>query len=185
MIKLGMIGWGFSHLKVSLVIALIACLMACSGESVNPAYPDIPATANSLENNSTPPETNSEEDSEVDPDLTVDDLDSISPVSTNSYYRAPDYKKIVNLPLQFITTVSGKKLSVRVTLPANDDGSIATGPFPVVLTQSAYNTNLMSGLLGAIPGNALLGVSDSILVRRGYAQVAVDALGTGASEGGW
>ena len=31
----------------------------------------------------------------------------------------------------------------------------------------------------------MLGTPDYFMVRRGYVQVAVDALGTGASEGGW
>lgn len=101
------------------------------------------------------------------------------------YQRAADYPKAVNLPLQFIDTIYGKKLSVRVTVPADENGNPVPGQFPVILTQSAYNTNLLSLMLGKIPGNLLLGVTDSFIVRRGYVQVAVDAYGTGASGGGW
>lgn len=101
------------------------------------------------------------------------------------YFREADYAYVVNLPLQFITTGSGKKLSVRVTLPANEKGVPAPGPFPVILTQSGYNTNLLSYMFLGMPGNLMLGAPDPFMVKRGYAQVAVDALGTGASEGGW
>jgi putative CocE/NonD family hydrolase len=84
-----------------------------------------------------------------------------------------------------MTTSTGKRLSVRVSLPAETKGHPAPGPFPVLLVQAAYNTNLMSlGFVG-LPGQFILGVSDPFLVKRGYAMVAVDALGTGASEGGW
>ena len=101
------------------------------------------------------------------------------------YQRAAEYPKAVNLPLQFIDTINGKKLGVRVTLPADEHGNPAPGPFPVILTQSAYNTNLLSLMLGKVPGNLLLGVTDSFIVRRGYAQVAVDVYGSGISGGGW
>ncbi|MBA55064.1 MAG: acyl esterase [Pseudomonadales bacterium] len=105
--------------------------------------------------------------------------------SGSIYQRAAEYPKAVNLPLQFIDTINGKKLGVRVTLPADENGNPAPGPFPVILTQSAYNTNLMSLPLGKVPGNVLLGVTDSFIVRRGYAQVAVDVYGNGVSSGGW
>ncbi|RLU00924.1 CocE/NonD family hydrolase [Ketobacter sp.] len=101
------------------------------------------------------------------------------------YQRAAEYPKAVNLPLQFIDTINGKKLGVRVTLPADENGNPAPGPFPVILTQSAYNTNLLSLMLGKVPGNLMLGVTDSFIVRRGYAQVAVDVYGNGVSSGGW
>nr|WP_232339979.1 CocE/NonD family hydrolase [Ketobacter sp. MCCC 1A13808] len=114
-----------------------------------------------------------------------EDEDSIDAIAGDLYYRPADYPKSVDLPLQFITTKGGKQLSVRVTLPADEDGNPLEGPFPSVLTQSAYNTNLLSYMFMGTPGNTLMGLSDSYLVRRGYAQVAVDALGTGASEGGW
>lgn len=101
------------------------------------------------------------------------------------YQRPTSHDHYVNLPLQFITTSTGKRLSARVTLPANDRGSPAAGPFPVILVQSAYNTNLMSTGMTGLSGLAMLGVPDPFLIKRGYALVAVDALGTGASEGSW
>jgi putative CocE/NonD family hydrolase len=101
------------------------------------------------------------------------------------YYRDPAYPKVKNLPLQFITTAKGKKLSVRVTVPADETGKPVDATFHAVLVQSGYNTNLMSQIFMGTPGNAMLGVTDPFLVRRGYVQVSVDALGTGASEGSW
>lgn len=109
----------------------------------------------------------------------------INPIGQPIYYPPAEYPKAVTLPLQFITTTSGKRLSARVTLPADENGVPADGPFPTVLVQSGYNTNLLSQMFMGTPGNLLLGVSDSFIVRRGYAQVSVDAMGTGASEGGW
>lgn len=102
-----------------------------------------------------------------------------------AYYREAAYPRAVNLPLNFITTAKGKKLSVRVTVPADENGEPIQGTFPAVLVQSGYNTNLLSQMFMGVPGNVMLGASDSFLVRRGYVQVSVDALGTGASEGGW
>ncbi len=110
---------------------------------------------------------------------------SLMETSGTIYQRAAEYPKAVNLPLQLIDTINGKKLGVRVTLPADKDGNPAPGPFPVILTQSAYNTNLLSLMLGIVPGNLMLGVTDSFIVRRGYAQVAVDVYGSGVSSGGW
>lgn len=110
---------------------------------------------------------------------------TLKSISGGQYYRAPEYPFMVTLPLQFITTSSGEKLAVQVSLPANEKGVPAEGPFPVILTQSAYNTSLLSTLFIGIPGNVLMGARDSFVVRRGYAQVAVDTLGTGASSGRW
>ena len=127
------------------------------------------------------PDSSDHEQPAVDPDS----ADAIDAVSGEIYYREPDYPDAVTLPLQYIPTAGGKQLSVRVTLPADDNGNPLEGPFPVIVTQSAYNTNLLSLMFLGLPGNLLLGVSDDFVVRRGYAQVAVDALGTGASEGVW
>ncbi|TAK80866.1 MAG: CocE/NonD family hydrolase [Aquabacterium sp.] len=102
-----------------------------------------------------------------------------------TYSRAADYADAVTLPLQFITTRSGKKLSVLVTVPADAQGKPVAGTFPAVLTQTAYRTDV-GKLLGTIvtPGNTLIiGGQDKELVRRGYVGVAVDVLGSGLSQG--
>lgn len=100
-----------------------------------------------------------------------------------NYHRPRDYEHTVSLPLQYIDTSVGKKLGVYVTLPANEKGEPAEGPFPVILVQSAYNLSMMSFL--PLKGGILVGAPDPYIIKRGYALVAVDALGSGVSEGGW
>ncbi len=73
-----------------------------------------------------------------------------------------------------ITLRDGIRLSASVTLPADEDGNPAPGPFPVVATFTGYNQAL--GLIGA---------ADPYLVKRGYAYIIADLRGTGASEGTW
>ena len=85
--------------------------------------------------------------------------------------------------LIYIESRSGHKIGLRVSLPAHADGTPATGPFPVILVQTAYNINTVS--LISYPGAVLLGAPDPFMVRRGYAQVGVDVIGSGVSEGGW
>ena len=87
------------------------------------------------------------------------------------------------IPPQYIPTTSGHQMAVRVTLPAHGDGSPAEGPFPVILVQSGYNTGLFSTIQA--PGGVLLGSPDPYMIKRGYAMVVADVLGTGVSEGGW
>ncbi len=107
-----------------------------------------------------------------------------SPTPPPGYYtRAREYPYMVTLPLQFITTANGKKLGVLVTLPASQRGKPAPGPFPTILIQTAYNIHLIGAV--PMPGGALMGAPDPYMVKRGYAQVAVDVVGTGVSQGGW
>ncbi len=168
-----------SSITKSLILSLTALLWACSGDdssnSTNSERASQPTA--SVEAPSATAEPTSPPDSEATEDL--------SDIVSTIYNPPAEHPKAVNLPLQFVPTKGGKKLSVRVTLPADENGDPLPGPFPVIVTQSAYNTNLMSQIFMGLPGNLLLGVTDSFIVRRGYAQVAVDTLGTGASEGGW
>jgi len=165
--------------KVGATLALLSTLLlsACGGGSSDPG-----AQTNSR--SSSEPETELVEEDPA-PILDEDAEDLVTVTGGGIYNPAAIYPKAVSLPLQFITTQGGKKLAATVTLPADENGTPAPGPFPVILTQSAYNTNLLTTLLMGTPGNLLLGVSDAFIVRRGYAQVAVDALGTGISQGGW
>lgn len=79
---------------------------------------------------------------------------------------------------KFITMPDGTQLAASVTLPANADGKAASGPFPTILTQTAYNKDV-----GAyIPP---IGGANDYLVKHGYAQVVVDVRGTGRSTGVW
>lgn len=168
-----------------LALSVVCLLAACSGgdgssdnTQAQTAQPPVQEAA--------PPAAAAPEDSHFDDAPSLQTQRLLEEVTgTEMYYRPAQYPKVAKLPLQFITSVNGRKLAVRVTLPANADGSVAEGPFPVILTQSAYNINMLSTLFMGLPGNLLLGADDSFVVRRGYAQVAVDAMGTGASEGGW
>ncbi|MBF1801120.1 CocE/NonD family hydrolase [Alloalcanivorax profundimaris] len=90
------------------------------------------------------------------------------------YDRPEEYPNTVTLPQQLITLRDGIRLSASVTLPADEDGNPAPGPFPVVATFTGYNQAL--GLIGA---------ADPYLVKRGYAYIIADLRGTGASEGTW
>jgi putative CocE/NonD family hydrolase len=102
-----------------------------------------------------------------------------------NYTRAADYPGIVTLPLQFITTRTGQKLAVLVSLPADAQGHALPGPFPVILTQNAYRIDLGQLLSTLLPPASTLGIggADKFMIRRGYVSVAVDSLGTGLSEG--
>ena len=91
-------------------------------------------------------------------------------------------------PAQYPGTVTRKDLKIPMsdgtilradlTVPANAGGAAIDRRLPVVVTITAYNKSAQgqSGLAGADP---------SYLVRRGYAQVTVDARGTGSSGGTW
>lgn len=100
------------------------------------------------------------------------------------YWRDVEYPAMVTLPLQFITAADGKKMAALVSLPADEHGNPIDGKFPVVLVQAGYNMHWMA-TLAAIPGLSLLGTPDKFIVQRGYAQVSVDVVGTGVSQGGW
>lgn len=160
-----------------LLILMLACLLpACGGGSSSDTEDNAPRSASDNDpgrqagEGSTPP---------VD-DTDADDDEPETPRSTH-YRRDEIYPKIASQPLQFITSRGGKPLGVYVTLPAHEDGTPASGPFPVILVQSAYNLSISS----ASASSVLTGAPDPFLVKRGYAIVAADALGTGVSGGGW
>ena len=71
----------------------------------------------------------------------------------------------------------GTVLRGDLVLPANAAGKAVEGRFPVIVTITAYNKSSSAG--------GLAGAAPSYLVRRGYAQLTVDARGTGSSEGRW
>jgi len=72
----------------------------------------------------------------------------------------------------------GTVLRGDLTLPADADGKAVDRRFPVIVSITAYNKS--SGGFGGLAGG-----DGSFLVQRGYAQLTVDARGTGSSEGGW
>lgn len=103
----------------------------------------------------------------------------------SSYTRAADYPNAITLPLQFITTSTGQKLSVLVSVPADIWGKQIPGTFPAILTQTAYRNDLgqLIGSIAVADTTLIIGGKDDFMIRRGYITVAVDALGTGMSSG--
>jgi putative CocE/NonD family hydrolase len=94
-------------------------------------------------------------------------------------------------PEQYAGTVTTRDLAIPMSdgvvlrgdlvLPAGADGKAAPGRFPVVVTITAYNKTVIAGGFGS----TLAGAPPAYLVKRGYAQLTVDARGTGSSEGQW
>lgn len=125
------------------------------------------------------------ENEESNPDNSSDDnADDNTNPERIIYTRDEDYPKTVNLPVEYFVSSSGKKIAVSVSLPANDDGEIPNESFPAILVQTGYNMSLMSPA-SIIGQGALLGGAAPYFIKRGYAMVTVDVLGTGISEGGW
>ncbi|MBZ0334185.1 CocE/NonD family hydrolase [Marinobacter sp. AL4B] len=94
------------------------------------------------------------------------------------YERAPEFTHMVALDDQTITMSDGTKLFVKVAVPGFGEGEAASGSFPVVLTQTSYNTSLGQYV-------QQIGGANEFLVKRGYAHVVVDVRGTGNSGGNW
>ena len=94
-------------------------------------------------------------------------------------------------PEQYSKTVTRKDLSIRmndgvilrgdVTLPVGKNGKPVTSGLPTIVTVTAYNKTVLDAGGGAV----LSGGDPKYLVKRGYAQLTVDARGTGSSEGIW
>jgi uncharacterized protein len=101
------------------------------------------------------------------------------------YDRAEQFPNIATLPLQFITTRSGQKLAVLVTVPADWKGKPVAGQFPAILTQTAYRIDVgqLLGTINTKSNSLLIGGKDAYMIKRGYASVAVDVLGSGMSDG--
>lgn len=182
--------------SLPLLLLVSALLPGCSGDSSSgtDAVDSIPSqqlTAGASDVAGDGSVTNRLPGNETDADAGVSDSDvtQVAPSTPNwdsgYYQRDYDYPGMVTLPLQFITTSSGKKLAAMVTLPADENGNPVPGKFPVVLVQAGYNIYLMNLALRGIAGMSILGAPDQWMVRRGYAQVSVDVMGTGASQGGW
>jgi len=92
---------------------------------------------------------------------------------------------------QYATTVAVKDLAIKVSdgvtlrgdlqLPSKDGKTAVSGRWPIVITITAYNKTVIAGGFGS----TLAGADPAYLVKRGYAQLTVDARGTGSSEGQW
>ena len=168
--------------RYALVITSVIFLSACGGSSNGGTSGTSDNNNNRGQNQSTTAEIiepNPESDIEKDTENNPPEKAQID----ITYNRPADYPSYHMIPPQYIPTTSGHQMAVRVTLPAHGDGSPAEGPFPVILVQSGYNTGLFSTIQA--PGGVLLGSPDPYMIKRGYAMVVADVLGTGVSEGGW
>ena len=92
--------------------------------------------------------------------------------------RAEQYQNTVTTKDIAIPMSDGVKLRGDLTRPADADGNAIAAKLPVVVTITAYNKS-------ASGGSPIAGSSGDYLVKRGYAQLTVDARGTGSSEGQW
>jgi len=93
--------------------------------------------------------------------------------------RGVQYPKTVTVPNLAIPMDDGVVLRGDLILPADAAGKAIDKKFPVITTITAYNKGSQQyagGLAGGDP---------KYLVQRGYAQLTVDARGTGTSNGQW
>jgi putative CocE/NonD family hydrolase len=106
-----------------------------------------------------------------------------TPVATPQHWtpRPEQYAGTASVKDLAIPMSDGVVLRGDLTLPAGADGQAAPGRFPVVVTITAYNKTVIAGGFGS----TLAGADPAYLVKRGYAQLTVDARGTGSSEGSW
>src|SRR3954452_9068777 len=95
--------------------------------------------------------------------------------------RPEQYSKTVTTKDLAIPMSDGVKLRADLTLPADANGVAIKTKVPVVVTITAYNKTVIAGGFGG----TLAGADPAYLVKRGYAQLTVDARGTGSSEGQW
>jgi uncharacterized protein len=95
--------------------------------------------------------------------------------------RPEQYANSVTVKDLAIPTSDGTTLRGDLVLPSEDGETAVDGPFPVVITITAYNKTVIAGGFGS----TLAGADPRFLVKRGYAQLTVDARGTGSSEGKW
>jgi len=107
----------------------------------------------------------------------------VAPPATAAWSpQAPAYG-IASQTNQAITASDGTVLRADVYYPTDPKtGKAATGPFPVILSQTPYGKEAASAggsTLGELAGYA------PYLIQRGYIQVIADVRGTGGSQGTW
>ena len=93
--------------------------------------------------------------------------------------RPEQYSKTVKKADLAIPMSDGTILRGDLLLPADASGKEIPGTFPVVVTITAYNKSIQQYAGGLAGGDPIY------LVKRGYAQLTVDARGTGSSAGSW
>ena len=89
-----------------------------------------------------------------------------------------------------VTMSDGTVLRVNVIYPTDPKtGQIASGPFPVLLTQTPYGKgrggSSSPGSAAQPSAGAATGGANNYLAQRGYIEVVADVRGTGDSEGSW
>ncbi|TQK69201.1 CocE/NonD family hydrolase [Nocardioides sp. SLBN-35] len=104
-----------------------------------------------------------------------------APAATPWTPRPAQYEASVTTRDIPITMDDGVILRGDLQRPAGADGKPVTTPLPVIVTITAYNKTVLSAGAGA----TLAGADPGYLVARGYAQLTVDARGTGGSQGQW
>lgn len=112
---------------------------------------------------------------------TVSAVEPAGATATGWKPRPEQYSETVTTKDLAISMSDGVKLRADLTLPAGEDGEAISARVPVVVTITAYNKTALSGGFGG----TLAGADPAYLVKRGYAQLTVDARGTGSSEGQW
>lgn len=98
------------------------------------------------------------------PSATTNDA-CVDGAAWDAYTRPAEFGTVTTTNVS-IEMSDGVTLYADVTLPD------APGPFPAIVTQTAYSKDVLAGPTG-------------FFVPRGYAQVTVDLRGTGTSEGTW
>src|SRR5437588_123004 len=89
----------------------------------------------------------------------------------------------VSNPVQHMVTMSdGVQLAVDVYVPTQANGNQASGPFPVIMSQTPYNKRSPVTTQSMGPGFGGDGFYP-YLVQRGYIDVVADVRGTGESGG--
>ncbi len=173
--------------KTAILISLVLGLASCGGNSTDTksSQPEqdaasTPGITEFAEPVSDPITHNTETADPLTQEEADDEAEKPQP---GGYYRPLDYPKIDVSSIIYIDSSSGHKIALRVTLPADENGDPMPGPFPVILVQSGYNVGAFS--IVPLPGGSILSAPDPFMVRRGYAMVAADVVGTGASQGGW
>lgn len=105
----------------------------------------------------------------------------VAPAAAGWSARPEQYAKTVTTTDLPIRMDDGVVLRGDLERPAGADGRPIATRLPVIVTITAYNKTVLASGGGAV----LSGATPSYLVKRGYAQLTVDARGTGSSHGQW
>ncbi|MDX6638795.1 MAG: uncharacterized protein QOJ01_2306, partial [Solirubrobacterales bacterium] len=106
------------------------------------------------------------------------------PASAASWKPGPERYGMTEQHDVGVKMKDGTILRANVFYPTNADGSVAKGPFPVIMVQTPYGKDGAGAGSGGTLGDASTEVGPlPYLIKRGYIDVAVDIRGTGDSQG--